>query len=267
MQIENSWEALLPVLRKKYGNSFGFYNDLRSYGRRVKLYGIIDKREDVIAYIKSLNSEFDVNKYGCYYITIHFGLTTKPKTNLVIGDRVLIDKSSQYYRDEDYSNPKNVEGTIINIQTGDLGIRVKWDDGTTNSYNPTDLVKAKQPSYIPSTQIKQTVMSLSAVAITDLSQIKTICELIPSVKEQLKAAAPDLYAELYPNPTKVGDRYKAESGERYILAHEGNAVALVNLANGSITYPTVRVEDVNNITDDELVQITNGESMTLIKRS
>lgn len=51
------------------------------------------------------------------------------------GDRVKIATTSRYYKDGDRANPKDCEGTIDNNYLG-----VKWDNGTHNSYNETDLV-------------------------------------------------------------------------------------------------------------------------------
>ena len=108
---------------------------------------------------------------------------------------------------------------------------------------------------------------MNAVAITDLSQIKAICELLPGIKDQIKASNPEVYAELFPEPIKVGSRFKNDEGERFILAHEDNIVVLVNLKDGSITTPTIHVNDINNITSDELENISGEENITLHKRA
>jgi hypothetical protein len=205
MKIQYSLEVLLPLLRARFCNNFVYYNDLRSYGRRVKI--SCTKEEEMIDYVKSLNSEIDINphkdKWGNSWITIHFGRTKE----------------------------------------------------------------AKQSSYIQPTQINKKVMNLNAIAITDLEQIKSICQLIPSIKEQIKTSNPEIYAELFPKPIKVGDRFENEYNQEFILAHEGSAVALVNLANGSITTPTIHVYDIHNITDDELVSIAGMFDLTLIEQA
>ena len=144
-------------------------------------------------------------------------------------------------------------------------VKVEGRKNTSNWHAPCELKLAKQESYIPSTQIKQ--INMNALAITDLSQIKAICELLPGIKAQVKASNPEVYAELFPEPIKVGSRFKNDEGERFILAHESNAVALVNLKNGSITTPTIRVNDINNITSDELDEISGDENITLHKRA
>ena len=92
-------------------------------------------------------------------------------------------------------------------------------------------------------------INLSAIAITDLEQIKQIAELIPSVKEQIMAQYPQLFE---PEVThKVGNRYEHSDGNTYILAGEKNHVALVNLNTGMIESRTISVDDYNNITADE----------------
>lgn len=56
--------------------------------------------------------------------------------------RVKIKSTSEYYRYNVPSNPKDVIGTVIEFdsQNGDHPIRVRWDNGSTNSYRNKDLV-------------------------------------------------------------------------------------------------------------------------------
>jgi len=56
-----------------------------------------------------------------------------------VGDRVRISKDSEYYKDGQASNPKNVTGTVTSISSGMLKIHVKWDNLRSNSYNVKDL--------------------------------------------------------------------------------------------------------------------------------
>lgn len=61
-----------------------------------------------------------------------------------VGDRVKIRKDSEYYGDSD-KNPKDIEGTIIEIvPKGNLNIRVEWDNNSKNSYASKDLELVKQ---------------------------------------------------------------------------------------------------------------------------
>jgi hypothetical protein len=179
-----------------------------------------------------------------------------------VGDEVMIDESSEYYGDCDRTNPKDTIGVISDIIDTDfpdeLGIIVDWPTGQTNSYNKSDLKLAKQKSYIDSDKnkpLKQQVM-INAIAITDPEQIKALAIAIPSIKPQLQAQFPDLFIT-----HKAGNRYEnVDSGEEYILAHESNAVALVNLSTGTITSNTIHVDDIDNITADEFARMVNNPS-------
>jgi len=183
-----------------------------------------------------------------------------------VGDKVMIDSSSEYYSDElDSSNPKDVEGIITEIEgegyVGGLNIIVNWDNGKINGYNAVDLKLAKKESYIHDEEkinqpLKPKVM-IKAIAITDLEQIKALCEAIPSIKEQVQDMYPDLF-EVH----KAGNIYVDEVCLEYILATESGAVALVNLKTGKIG-KTVYVNDVNNITLDEMELVYDGGQFQL----
>jgi len=183
-----------------------------------------------------------------------------------VGDKVMIDVSSEYYSDElDSSNPKDVEGIITEIEgegyVGGLNIIVKWDNGKINGYNVVDLKLAKQKSYIHDEEkinqpLKPQIM-INAIAITDLDQIKRLCEVIPSIKEQVQ----DMYPELF-EVHKAGNRYVDAYGTEFILATESNAVALVSLKTGKID-ATIYVEDINNITEEEMELVYNDREYTL----
>ena len=184
-----------------------------------------------------------------------------------VGDEVMIDESSEYYDLNSSSgccNPKDTIGVISailglgDLTIGDLTIIVDWSNGQENSYNKHDLKLAKQKSYIDSDKnkpLKQQVM-INAIAITEPEQIKALAIAIPSIKPQLQAQFPDLFIT-----HKAGNRYEnVDSGEEYILAHESNAVALVNLSTGTITSNTVNVDDIDNITTDEFARMVNNPS-------
>ena len=105
-------------------------------------------------------------------------------------------------------------------------------------------------------------MNLAALAISDMNVIKKIYEVLPSeLQEQIKKAYPSYFVT-----HKVGNRYKNTStGNRYILAYEGGAVALVNLETGKIR-ETVFVDDVFNISEEEMKKVFEGfNSFILIK--
>jgi hypothetical protein len=91
---------------------------------------------------------------------------------------------------------------------------------------------------------------------------KKIYEVLPSdLQEQIKKAYPSYFVT-----HKVGNRYKNTStGNRYILAYEGGAVALVNLETGKIR-ETVYVNDEFNISEDEMKKVYGGDkNFILIK--
>jgi len=182
-----------------------------------------------------------------------------------VGDKVMIDSSSEYYSDNDTSNPRDVEGTITEIEgedwLGGLGIIVKWDNGKINGYNKVDLKLAKKESYIHDEEkinqpLKPKVM-IKAITITDLDQIKALCEAIPGIKSQVQ----DMYPELF-EVHKAGNRYVDVYGTEFILATEQGAVALVDLETGKIG-KTVYVDDINDVTEDEMELVYNDKEYTL----
>lgn len=194
-----------------------------------------------------------------------------------VGDKVLISDDSQYYEAGD-ANPSNVEGIITHISDEDLGIIVKWNNGESNSYNTRDLLlvtgKAKSKSYIDGVEnkdsnqlkLKNMNINLSAIAITDLEQIKAIAELIPSVKEQIMAQYPELFETETKSKHKVGNRYEHSDGNTYLLVGEHSHVALANINTGMIESRTIPVDDYNNITTDEFEMLCDDtEELELIE--
>ena len=185
-----------------------------------------------------------------------------------VGDRVKIATTSKYYQYySKLNNPKDIEGIIYEINDYDLGIFVRWDSERLNSYNSVDLELAKQKSYIHTeekiinhSKPKNQKVMINAIAITDVEQIKALCDLIPSIKEQVQAMYPELFEE--EEQHKAGNRYQDKDGEWYILATEQGAVALVDLETGKIG-KTVYVNDVNNITSDEMKRVYDGKEYEL----
>jgi hypothetical protein len=200
-------------------------------------------------------------QFASYFIPTAEAEQTETETKFKIGDKVMISDDSQWHSWTEFSNPANTEGIITEIKDEDLGIIVKWANDETNSYNERDLLlvtgKAKSKSYIDGVEnkdsnqlkLKDMNINLSAIAISDLNQIKAIAELIPSVKEQIMAQYPQLFE---PEVThKVGNRYEHSDGSTYILTGEKGHVALTNLNTGMVESRTVSVEDYNNIIADE----------------
>jgi hypothetical protein len=124
---------------------------------------------------------------------------------------------------------------------------------------------AKQKSYIHTEEkintnhLNQKIM-INAIAITDVEQIKALCEAIPSIKEQVQAMYPELFEE--EEQHRAGNKYIDELGEVYILATEQGAVALVDLLTGKIG-KTVHVDNVNDITRDEMERVYDGKEYEL----
>jgi len=213
------------------------------------------------------------DKFAAHFIPTEQQVETKSKFK--VGDKVLISDDSQWY-DQGDSNPANVEGVITEIKNEDLGIYVKWSNDKSNSYNDRDLLlvtgKAKSKSYIDGVEdkgskklkVKDMNINLSAIAITDLDQIKAIAELIPSVKEQLMKVHPELFE---PEVThKVGNRYEHSDGQTYLLVGENGYAALANLNTGMIESYTVKVNDYNKITTDEFESLCrDSDELELIE--
>lgn len=198
------------------------------------------------------------------------------KSKFKVGDKVMISADSRWHSWTDFSNPSNIEGIITEIKNEDLGIIVEWSNDEKNSYNDEDLVlvtgKAKSKSYIDGVEdkdskklkVKDMNINLSAIAITDLDQIKAIAELIPSVKEQIMKVYPELFE---PEVThKVGNRYEHSDGQTYLLVGENGYAALANLNTGMIESYTVRVSDYNKITTDEFESLCkDSDELELIE--
>lgn len=184
--------------------------------------------------------------------------TTKPKFK--VGDTVLISDDSEYY-DLTISNPANVKGVITKIMDESLGIVVKWNNDTENSYNERDLilVEAKQGLYLDVNE-KLKHMNLTAIAVNSVEQIKELAK-VSFLKDQIEAAFPELFVT-----HKVGNRYKHSDGNRYILTGENSHIALTNLKTGMIESYTVHVEDYDKITSDEFNKLClDYKELTLIK--
>jgi hypothetical protein len=213
-----------------------------------------------------------LDKFAAHFIPS----AEQTESNFKVGDKVMISDDSQWHSWTEFSNPANTEGIITEIKDEDLGIIVKWANDETNSYNERDLLlvtgKAKSKSYIDgvedkdSKKLKENNMNinLSAIAITDLEQIKAIAELIPSVKEQIMAQYPQLFEPEVKH--KVGNKYEHSDGNSYMLVGEHDHVALANLATGMVESRTVPVEDYNNITADEFEGLCDDtEELELIE--
>ena len=183
---------------------------------------------------------------------------TEPKFK--VGDRVMISDESQWYNEDDTSNPINTVGTITKINDEYLGIYVDWDNEENNSYDECDLVLAEQESYIDVTE-KLNQYSMKAIVVSNIEQIKELAK-VSFLKDQIESQFPELFIT-----HKVGNRYKHEDENQYILAGENSHVALVNLTTGMIESHTVRVENFNSITVDEFKGLClDTDKLTLISK-
>lgn len=202
---------------------------------------------------RGTNIAVPINKFASYFIPA----AEQSETEFKIGDIVRIAKSSDYY-DEGDCNPINIDGVITKFNNEDLGIIVKWSNGESNSYNKRDLVLAKQKSYIDDNQLNQ--YSMKAIVVSSKEQIKELAK-VSFLKEQIESEFPELFIT-----HKVGNRYKHEDGNRYILTGENSSVALTNLKTGMIESYTVRVDNFNKITVDEFSKLgRDTNELTLIK--
>ena len=103
-------------------------------------------------------------------------------------------------------------------------------------------------------------MTVSAITVSSLEQIKELAK-VSFLKDQIEAAFPHMFIT-----NKVGNRYKHEDGNRYILTGENSHVALTNLRTGIIESRTVRVDSFDDITTDEFNQLCcDTDKLTLIK--
>jgi hypothetical protein len=86
---------------------------------------------------------------------------------------------------------------------------------------------------------------------------------LKELKEQIKLQFPEYFAT-----HKVGNRYKHEDGNRYLLigGRVSNQVALVNLKTGKVESYRVTVEDTDNITANEFNELCfDSHALKLIK--
>ncbi len=194
--------------------------------------------------------------------TAHFiPAAEQTESKFKVGDKVMISDDSIWYGVENTYNPIDIDGVITKIINCDLGIHVDWSNGESNSYNDHDLVLvgAEQKSYIDDNQLKQ--YSMKAIVVSSLEQIKELAQ-VSFLKEQIEADFPELFIT-----HKVGNRYRHEDENYYILTGENSHVALTNLTTGMIESHTVRVENLNSITADEFKQLClDTEKLSLISK-
>ena len=236
--------------RCRVGQKFVYDSDYRSNGY------LMDKASG-----RGIDIVIPKDKFAAHFCPAADQNVSKPKSKLNIGDKVMIAKSSDWYGVENTWNPIDTEGEIISIKNCDLGIYVAWSNGEENSYNEHDLVLvgAEQKSYIDDNQLKQ--YSMKAIVVSNIEQIKELAQ-ISFLKEQIESQFPELFIK-----HKVGNRYRHEDENYYILTGENSHVALTNLTTGMIESHTVRVENLNSITADEFKQLClDTDKLSLISK-
>ena len=97
--------------------------------------------------------------------------------------------------------------------------------------------------------------------VSSLEQIKELAK-VSFLKDQIESDFPELFIT-----HKVGNRYKHEDENQYILTGENSSVALTNLTTGMIESHTIRVDNMNNITSDEFKQLcADTDKLQLISK-
>lgn len=203
---------------------------------------------------RGVNIAISTDKFASHFIPVQAEGAFK------IGDKVKIKEDSGFYN-QGVSNPAYRVGVITSITEKVLPIAVKWDEFIWNTYSEDDLELAGEESYIDVTE-KITNMTIQAIQVSSMEQIKELAT-ISFLKDQIEAAFPDLFTT-----HKVGNRYKHEDGNRYILigGRVSNQVALVNLKTGEMESYKVEVADRNKITESEFKQLClDTDRLTLIK--
>lgn len=206
---------------------------------------------------RGVNIAVPTDKFQAHFIPVQ---GTFEEEKFKIGDKVKIKEDSQFYN-QGIANPKDRVGTIKSTTERLLPIAVQWDENIWNTYSKGDLELAKEESYIDVTE-KITNMTIQAITVSSEEQIRELAT-ISFLKDQLEAAFPELFTT-----HKVGNRYKHEDGNRYILigGRVSNQVALVNLKTGEMESYKVEVADRNKITESEFKQLClDTNRLTLIK--
>lgn len=99
-----------------------------------------------------------------------------------VGTRVKIARTSDYFYTGEEYNPK-CEGEVTEMDDSDLGILVKWDNGTRNGYNLSDLeaVEKKQHTSVKVGDRVRVLESAAGKAAAYKNQIVTVID-VPSDK-------------------------------------------------------------------------------------
>jgi hypothetical protein len=85
-------------------------------------------------------------------------------SRLKVGDIVRINPNSEWFSDDSLSNPKNIDGKVINISKDELGYEVLWSNTYNNSYNESDLDLVLEQNIESVNYLKNIVFSLKNIA-------------------------------------------------------------------------------------------------------
>lgn len=93
-----------------------------------------------------------------------------------VGDAVMISTSSKYYTVGTTTNPKDTKGRVISVEGEDsrLPYLVDWDNGTTNNYEASDLIKVE---VVKEKSIHDILVERSTLEVGD---IVTVTHKVPS---------------------------------------------------------------------------------------
>ena len=117
--------------------------------------------------------------------------------------------------------------------------------------------------YISDVNESEQTHNLEYFKIDSMELPASMIAALKELKEQIKLQFPEYFAT-----HKVGNRYKHEDGNRYLLigGRVSNQVALVNLKTGKIESYKVAVDDTENITANEFSELCfDSHALKLIK--
>jgi hypothetical protein len=146
-----------------------------------------------------------------------------------------------------------------------VNIAVKMDQFAAH-FIPLDAKKyliEKTPEFPVDVKEYPTENNLEFFKIDSMELPASMIAALKELKEQIKLQFPEYFAT-----HKVGNRYRHEDGNRYLLigGRVSNQVALVNLKTGKVESYRVTVEDTDNITANEFNELCfDSHALKLIK--
>jgi hypothetical protein len=158
-------------------------------------------------------------------------------------------------------------GYYVMEKASGRGINIAVPVDSFHSYFiPVDVKKPpieKTPEFPVDVKEYPTENNLEYFKIDSMELPASMIAALKELKEQIKLQFPEYFAT-----HKVGNRYKHEDGNRYLLigGRVSNQVALVNLKTGKVESYRVTVEDTDNITANEFNELCfDSHALKLIK--